>query len=44
LTEVVELDKLSFKLLKILLVVRVIEDNNIVYVEKENNLVIYLEV
>jgi hypothetical protein len=41
--EVVELNKLSFELLEILLVVRVIEDNNIVYVEEENNPIVYLE-
>jgi hypothetical protein len=41
LTEVVELDKLLFKLLEILLVVRMIQDNNIVYVEEENDSVIY---
>jgi hypothetical protein len=44
LTEVVQLNKLSFELLEFLLVVRVIEDNNIVYVEEENNLIVYLEV
>jgi ribosome-binding ATPase YchF (GTP1/OBG family) len=43
LTEVVELNKLLFKLLEILLVVRVIEDNNIVHVEKEDNPVVYLK-
>jgi DNA polymerase II large subunit len=43
LTEVVELNKLLFKLLEILLVVRMIQDNNIVYVEEENNSVIHLK-
>jgi hypothetical protein len=43
LIEVVELNKLLFKLLKILLVVRIVEDNNIVYVEEENNPIVYLE-
>jgi hypothetical protein len=41
LTEVVELDKLLFKLLEILLVVRMIQDNDIVHVEEENDSVIH---
>jgi hypothetical protein len=44
LAEVIELNKLLFKLLKILLLVRVIEDNNIVYVEEEDNPINYLKV
>jgi hypothetical protein len=44
LVEVIELNKLLFKLLKILLLVRVIEDNNIVYVEEEDNPINYLKV
>jgi ribosome-binding ATPase YchF (GTP1/OBG family) len=35
---------LLFKALKILFVVRVIEDNNIVNVEEEHNPVVYLKV
>jgi hypothetical protein len=41
LAEVVELNKLSFELLEILLVVRVIEDDDIVHVEEEDNPVVY---
>jgi len=40
---VIELDKLLFKLLKILLVVRMIEDDDIIYVEEENNPFVYLK-
>jgi hypothetical protein len=43
LTEVVELNKLLFKLLEVFLVVRVIKDNNIVHVEEEDNPVVYLK-
>jgi hypothetical protein len=43
LAEVIELNKLSFKALKIVFVVRVIEDDNIVYVEEEHNPVVYLK-
>jgi hypothetical protein len=41
LIEVVELNKLLFKLLKLVLVVRVVKHDNIIYVEEENNLFIY---
>jgi hypothetical protein len=44
LVEVIELNKLLFKLLKILLVVRVIENNNIVYIEDKDYSIIYLKV
>jgi ribosome-binding ATPase YchF (GTP1/OBG family) len=43
LTEVVELNKLSFKLLEILLVVRVIENDDIVHVEEEDDPVVHLK-
>jgi hypothetical protein len=36
LTEVVELDKLLFKLLKVILVIRIEEDDNVVYIKEEN--------
>jgi hypothetical protein len=41
LAEVIELNKLSFKALKVLFVVRVIEDDNIVNVEEEHNPVVH---
>ena len=37
LTKVIELNKLLFKLLEVLLVVQVIQDDDIVHVEEENN-------
>jgi hypothetical protein len=43
LAEVIELNKFSFKALKIVFVVRVIEDNDIVHVEEEHNPVVYLK-
>jgi hypothetical protein len=43
LTEVVELNKLSFELLETLLVVRVTEDNDIIHVEEEDDPVVHIE-
>jgi hypothetical protein len=41
LAEVVELNKLSFELLEILLVVRVIEDDDVVHVKEEDDPVVH---
>jgi hypothetical protein len=43
LTEIAELDKLLFKLVKLLLVVRVVKHDDIVYVEEENPSVVRQE-
>lgn len=43
LTELIELDKLFFKLLEIVLVVRVIQDDDIVYIKEEDYPIIHLK-
>jgi hypothetical protein len=44
LVQAIELNKLLFKLLKVLLVVRIIENNNVIYIKEEDNPIIYVEV
>jgi hypothetical protein len=43
LTEVVELDKLLFKLLKLILVIRVVKHDDIVHIEEEDDPVVRSE-
>jgi hypothetical protein len=41
--EVVELDKLLVKLLEVILVIRIEEDDNFVYIKEENSPFVYLK-
>jgi hypothetical protein len=43
LAQAIELNKLLFKLLEVFLIIRIVEDDDIVHVEEEDNPVVYPE-
>jgi len=43
LAQAIKLDKLLFKLLEVFLIIRMVEDDNVVYIEEEDDPVVHLK-